>query len=64
MYGGGVVAVAGDADGPGQALVPGADQGLERAPGSRRLVELFERAHRVQLDQVDVIGLQALEARG
>ena len=57
----GLVAVAGDPDRAGQPLLPGPDRGLERAAGPVP-VQLLQVADRVQLDQVDVVGLQPLQA--
>ena len=56
------MAVPGDADRPGQALVPGPERGLQRAARAGDPVELVQVADGVQLEQVDVVGLQPLEA--
>ena len=57
----GAVAVPGDADRADQALVLRAQRSLERAALAGHLVELVEVADRVQLQQVDAVGLQPLE---
>ena len=58
------MAVPGDADRAGQALVDGTQRGAQRTGGRRDLVQLVEVADGVQLQQVDVIGLQHVRAIG
>ncbi len=60
----GVVPVAGDPDGAREALLLGADDGFEGAALRRAAVQVVQVADGVQLDQVDVVGLQPLQASG
>ncbi len=61
VRGRGLVAVPGDADVADEALVLGAGGGLEGAALARDLAQLVEVADGVQLEQVDVVGLQPLQ---
>ena len=56
-----LVPVAGDADRAGQPLLLRSDRGVQGAVSGRCQVKLLAFADGVQLDQVDVVGLQALE---
>ena len=53
--------VAGNTDEAHQSLLPGFHGGFQRAFGSHGGLPLLLFDHRVQLDQVQVIGLQALQ---
>lgn len=53
--------MAGDADRRDEALVLGSDRTLERAARTGPPIEIVERAHRVELDQVDAIDAEPIE---
>ena len=59
---GSLVPVAGDPDPPGQALLPGPDDRLQRPAGPGDQVQLLEVADGVDLDEVEPVGLEPFQA--
>ncbi len=60
MHGGGVPAVAGDADEAHQTFLAGLDQGLQGTARAQRLVPFVGMDQGVQLQQIDVVSAQAV----